>query len=306
MIWGQYIAALQDLVFAGSQEVFAGDSPVLVGVTDVELDADQVVLEDAVTFESTEFLVRVGAFLDGLGEGDDDQLVRGVVYAAGELVAAGDDVLIPEGQAAGWVSLTFPNAGLPLTPGDYQYGVQGGARGDNVRWFYSDIAGGVTTYAGSSFADGAPATVSGGTHIAHTALLFIETLSGVRIPTGVADDYLATLPFDITQRVFRAGGVLRPTVVSATASWYGTTFDPTTGANAIVRSDGPLADLVGERILVTRRGSTSDQQVAVYVHDEREFPDELADEDLLLSSRAFIALADPAVDSLEVTVGVLP
>jgi hypothetical protein len=41
------------------------------------------------------------------------------------------------------------------------------------------------------------------------------------------------------------------------------------------------------------------------VHDQRAFPDELADEDLLLSGRAFLALADLALDSLEVNVEVL-
>lgn len=137
------------------------------------------------------------------------------------------------------------------------------------------------------------------------APMLMETTNLIRIPTDVDDDYLSVLPFGVTQRVFGLGGVIRGSRVRATAGWYGRSFDPTDGAHAIVRTDGPLAELVGERVRVTRRAGGLRRSVAVYVHDEREFPDELDTEQILLGRRAFLELGNHALDNIETTVEVL-
>jgi hypothetical protein len=125
----------------------------------------------------------------------------------------------------------------------------------------------------------------------------------IRIPTNVDDAYLASLPFDVTQTVF-VGGTVRGSRRTTTAGWFGSNFDPTTGAVAIVRADSALSDLVGERIRATYRAGGQTRTVAVYVQDERAFPDDLT-EDLLLSRRAFFALANLALDDITVIVDVL-
>jgi hypothetical protein len=133
--------------------------------------------------------------------------------------------------------------------------------------------------------------------------LLLETAEVLRLPQNVPDDHYAAMPWDITQRVFGGSSVLRSSAQAATLGWYGRSFDPTSGAHAIVRQDGPLADLLGERIRITRR--TPDGNRTVSVHAEREMPDELDGYDLLVSRRAFFALANLAASEIAVTVEVL-
>jgi hypothetical protein len=182
--------------------------------------------------------------------------------------------------------------------------VHAGPVADGARYYVADSPGNRTSYT-APYVAGPPATLPSGSSASGPVVMFLETISAVDVPDDVPDDYLASLPFDLTQRVFGAAGVIAGSRVTAVAGWYGNTFDPTTGANAIVRYDGPLADLVGERILVSRRGTTDARSVAVYVHDERSFPDELATEDLVLSARAFLAIGNQTLDDLDVEVGIL-
>jgi hypothetical protein len=124
------------------------------------------------------------------------------------------------------------------------------------------------------------------------------------IPTNVPDEYLARLPWDVSQQALGTGGAVATTRQSAVAGWHGRTTDPETGAFCIVRSDGPLAELVGERLRITYRVGTIARSVAVYCHDEQDFG-EAADEDVSLTRRAMLALAPLARDSLPVEVEVL-
>lgn len=308
MIWGQYHALIDDFVLSGAPPVLVqvGGDTVTLGTSQQFIEANALIIVDAVAIDSEQHLVRVAAYLDGNGASDASQIVRGVIYRDGEIVAVGDPVTLVEGQPAGWVTLPFTPSGLRLPAASYRFGLHAGVTDEGGSYYLADIAGDLTVYTGLPFTDGPPAAVpGGGSHTDSLPLLFLETIAPVSVSSDVDDEYLATLPFDVAQRIFGAAGVIPSSVVTAVASWYGTEFDPAIGSVAIVRSDGPLADLVGERLLVRRRQPVVDRTVAVYVHDERTFPDSDTDADLLLSARAFLALADQAMDSLPVTVGIL-
>jgi hypothetical protein len=125
------------------------------------------------------------------------------------------------------------------------------------------------------------------------------------IPSNVPDGYLASLPWDVSQQALGAGGTISTSRLAATAGWHGPSTDPETGARCIVRTDGPLADLVGERLRITYRSGTRARQVVVYCHDEQDFGDEASEEDLSLTRRAMLALAPLALDSITVEVEVM-
>lgn len=308
MIFGQYIQALQNPVLAGAplQDVFVGPQLVVIGSVPETLRAHTVLLEDALALPDSQCLVRVVAYLDGQGLADAGQIVRGVIYDDdGNLVAAGVDVIVAADAPPAWVPLPFPDIGRLLAADSYQFGIHAGVTDQGAHFYIAETGGGITAYAGHPFTSGAPASVAGGVRTATPAMMYLETLAPLPAPTNVDDDYLATLPFDVAQRLLNAGGPIRGTRRSTVASWYGNTFDAIQGSNAIVRSNGPLSALVGERLRVTRRTGQGDRSVAVYIHDERSFPDELVDEQILLSARAFLALGNQALDELAVTVEVL-
>jgi hypothetical protein len=150
---------------------------------------------------------------------------------------------------------------------------------------------------------GPPPTVAGGTISPLEGTLIAEALAPWRAP-DVDDAALARLPWNVTQDALAATG---PTGAPrfASAGWHGPDTDAERPAFCIARSDGPLADLVGERLRVTRRTGTLERSVSVYCHDEQAFPAEAAGEDLSLTRRAFLALAPLWRDSLPVEVLVL-
>lgn len=124
-------------------------------------------------------------------------------------------------------------------------------------------------------------------------------------PANMPDDYLARLPWDQAQIALGMGGEISASRVPATAGWHGASIDPETGAFCIVRSDGPLASLVGERLRVTYRQGTLARQVVVFCHDLQDFGEQASDEDLSLTRRAMLALAPLALDSITVDVAVM-
>jgi hypothetical protein len=199
--------------FPASETLTAGSPPdtLLVGVDLLTLDAATValaasslVLADAITLASTQYLVRLAAYLDGDGTATADQTLRGVIYRNGKLVSAGNEVTVLEGQAPGWVSLRFPTAGLELPSGDYQIGVHAGPADNGSNFYIDDIAGGHTVYSGVPYASGPPASLpAGGSADPAPPLFFMEVLDPVRVASDVTDDYLAALPFDVAQRAFR-------------------------------------------------------------------------------------------------------
>jgi hypothetical protein len=84
-----------------------------------------------------------------------------------------------------------------------------------------------------------------------------------------------------------------------TLGWYGTTFHEERGSFAIVREDGPLADLVGDRLRLRYGKATP---VFVYCIGAREIADGY---DIVVPRRVFAALELLAVDRIDVIVEVL-
>lgn len=88
---------------------------------------------------------------------------------------------------------------------------------------------------------------------------------------------------------------------SATVGWHGTDANKETGAVALVSMDGPLTDLVGDLVRVTRiHGGVTQPSVIVYVIDRVD-----ADVEISLSRRAFQELGILANESIQALVEVL-
>lgn len=277
--------------------------PVVTGVTDRSFAGEDLFVINRVVPRDT-YLTRIGALLQG-SAGDVDQRVRAVLYSGNNLVAFSDETVVMHAQPEAW--LWFPMPALPLAAGTWRAGLHmGPAHGVISIKRFANGSGSYDDYLARPYAAGPPALLDSGDLTSSNVELnlVVETHDLVRVPTDVTDDYLATLPFDLAQRTFRAGATLRGTRRIAVAGWFGTTFDPHVGSVCLVRAGGPLADLVGERLLVSRRGGVP-RSVAVYATDVPDFPDDLAGEDLLLSARAFLALDNPGLDDLEVTVEIL-
>lgn len=309
MIYGESAFISGEAIIAGIplEDVFVDSELVISGAVSEPVRAHAVIINAAVEIPVQQYTVRIAAYLEGEPDSGSGTIVRGVIYTeGGALVASSDPVKIDADQDAGWVVFTFSNQlHSVIEPGNYRFGLHGGVTDGGARYYIAPGVTGRDSFYGHPFTDGAPQFITDGSPAEAPGIFFMEAINPIPLPTNVTDDYLATLPFDITQRIFLMSGPISSSKILARAGWYGTTFDPTNGANAIVRSDGPLADLVGERLLLTRRDEVSDRFVAVYVHDEREFPDEVADQDLLLTARAFLALGSQPLDGLDVEVATL-
>jgi hypothetical protein len=88
-------------------------------------------------------------------------------------------------------------------------------------------------------------------------------------PVDAADEYLAGLPWDQAQLALGRGAPISTSRRTAVCGWHGPSVDAETGAFAIVRSDGPLAGLVGERLQITYRAGTRERTIAVRREHER-------------------------------------
>ena len=138
-------------------------------------------------------------------------------------------------------------------------------------------------------------TVSGGASL--TLPERESSLVGLRIP----DDHMALFPWFESQRLLMFDTAPELAVPVATCGWHGTNFDPNRGAYAVVREDGPLGDLVGERLRLTYFPEPSlARSVVVYAITLGQ-----PMEDISLSRRAFMGLAPLAAGRVSVVVDVL-
>jgi hypothetical protein len=246
-------------------------------------------------------VASVSALVDGQGPGVGAATIYPAVYdAGGSLIAVGDGVVIPDGDGTAWRTLPLTMPGVAIAE---SMSIAIRASGpDNAARLYG-FAHDVDAVTLSAVAD-APADLSGATPSTREGSLFADVFEAWSAP-AVEDAALARLPWSLSQRVLRASGPIASSRRAAVCGWHGPSTDVEQGANAIVRSDGPLADLVGERLQVTYRLGTLRRTVAVYCGDEQAFPGAAAAEDLSLSRRAFMALAPLASDDITVEVQVL-
>lgn len=117
------------------------------------------------------------------------------------------------------------------------------------------------------------------------------------IPPLIPTEQLAAMGWASSQRGLGGSVVSRPEI-TVSAEWHGTgEVDSNRGAFAVVAEGGPLADAVGDVLLVKRGRATA----YVYVTASS---DEL-DMDLSLARRAFMQLGDLSEESLPVRVQVV-
>lgn len=251
-------------------------------------------------------LVRLAAHLDGLGGVQGQQAVFGVLYdSSGRRRAASGPVAVVSGQVAGIVDFVLPD-GVMLEGGVYWAGVSSGPAGGVVRFASQPLDRSTVDAlhrAGVEFAGAPPATVAGALApdpAAPVPAVYVHAVDRFVVP-AVPDEELLTLPWEVAQGALSATGPVPGTGRRAVIGWHGPMTDATECA-AIVRSDGPLADLVGQRVRLTRRIGPRRREVAVYVADEQPWPGGFEPEDLSVSRRAWLELGDWALDSLEVTV----
>lgn len=105
--------------------------------------------------------------------------------------------------------------------------------------------------------------------------------------------------FPESQRLW-AGPSTRLAAIAASCGWHGGDFSSEVGATALVARGSAYEDLVGEIVRVTRRRTTGDRSVLVYV---LETADRQAD--ISLQRRAFSALGHLANEELTVELDVV-
>lgn len=200
------------------------------------------------------------------------------------ITAAGAHGSLFVGKIAGTVDFTSPTVGPWFDgnePGYLWWGFERQSR--------SGIGTGV--FGGSA---GVPAPLAIGLFPAERLPFFLVTSGEQRTP-DIPDEELAAYGWNTAQKML-AGPVTGAPLAAATAEWHHTTLDPHEGAFALVRSGGPLEELVGDVIRVSHGG----RSLYAYVVDAT---DDL-DADLSLARRAFLALDDLSLDEVSVTVEV--
>jgi hypothetical protein len=249
----------------------------------------------------TEGLAKVQAYLDGGGGESGSQSVRPAFYDAEHhmLMAVGDPITVTAGDPPRWLDLrlSIEYIGQPIMGEHFRVALHSGRTSGVARVATEPGPGQLWT---DSYADGpdemCPASPTA-IQLPSSALL----TSAVWDPTKPeADDlHYSRYAHATAQAVFRKSTPDHTTQRFATCEWYGGRLSEEQGSNALVRSEGPLAELVGERLMVTNPATGAN--VAVYCHAENS----QVVTDLSLSRRAFMEVAYLSTEQLDVIVEVL-
>jgi len=130
------------------------------GAATVNLDLDRELLSDSFEIDVEVTLAKLTAYVDGLRAGGNDQeIVATLRDADGDLLAYSDPVIVEAGQTAGWVDWSFPTP-RTIEPGDYYFGLLGGAGNAARAYGTDDLSGRVGT---DTYSDGPSATLPAGT-----------------------------------------------------------------------------------------------------------------------------------------------
>lgn len=225
---------------------------------------------------------------DGSAAGS--QQLRGVLYrgnaADAPLVAVGASFVVADAAAAAWYELGLQ--GVELDAGVYCFGLQAGA----VSLAAAILRTSAVTAITDTYADGAAAVL--GAVAADSRPAFYADVSPAWAPPAIPDEELAQRGWVSSQ--IALGGAPSGAARQARAEWHGTSIDARRGALALVRDDGVLADLVGERVRVTFGARSAN----VYVVASSDI-----DEDISLTRRAWMALANASRDFIDVRVEVI-
>lgn len=261
-------------------------------------------------------LSKMTLYVDGNAGGLTEQWLRASVHdSTGAAVATSDVVTVVSGQAASFVDfsfLTVSPGGAAVSAGTYEMLVHAGGA-EEVARFYVDLCSG--WYAGPNsvdvsgnlgwtfgaangtvgddpFEDGPPDSTSGSTDPVLIPA-YLTAFATYAPSTVLSEREYANLPYPDALSVLASTSPDRSTEMRASCGWHGTSFAPESGALAIVKKDGILADYVGERVRVE-----CDERVTyAYVYDARDII-----EDLSLTRRGYIDLAEPNVEELDVVV----
>lgn len=244
---------------------------------------------------------KLSCYMDGSGAANGEQVFRAVIYDdTGNLVGESPEVVIPDLNDPQWFDFVFARP-VALTEGDYAFGVHAGDPSTAARLYTASGGTNLSTET-DTYSDGAAAT--GFAPIYGSGELGVFATFAYAWTPPVEDDfYLANLGYPSAQAALGDAEADKRTKRRVTAAWHGTYLDPQSqGASlAVAQLNGTLTDLVGERVRVT----SGTRSTVVFVHRETDL-DLDDDTQISLSRRAWLALARPAEDTLQVTVEVIP
>lgn len=167
-----------------------------------------------------------------------------------------------------------------------------------LRWSITGITA-LSLLNADTYSDGASNPFGSATESVYDLTLFATYITEPVLPE--ADDfYYARLPFDLAQSALDTGKAVGEPVRIGRLGWHGTRIDPERGSFAVVDADGPLADLVGERVRITSGRGEIQRSVIAYCHNRATLG-----EDMSVTRRLFLALAVPGDDSLSVEVEII-
>lgn len=247
------------------------------------------------------YVSKLALYGDSFTIGDPGtQPLRGLIYdTADALLAVGDPVDVPRGEQQAWINLPF---GAPVHlpgPGYYDIGMHIGLPSNLIRMQRGTAAEGFGSFSdGDTYSDGPSDPWGNRNHYPWQMCIYAIYSSVWNVPDDITDQEIARLPFYEAQAEFARGAPDPLQRYIAQCGWHGTVVDEEVDSFALVRADGPLADLVGERLKITRVDRP--RTVYAYCHDEADLPDEIS-----LPQRLFLALGFLASDNLRVRVEVM-
>jgi hypothetical protein len=128
-----------------------------VGTSNNPLDADAKVV-NLMSSPTAGTVVKVQGYLDGLGSASGSQKIKVVAYALsggvpGALLGASNEVTIQHGQAAGWVTFTFPSS-VSVPAGEVAFGYHRGGPTNRLIRAWADAATGTRKSNADSYSNG--------------------------------------------------------------------------------------------------------------------------------------------------------
>lgn len=245
--------------------------------------------------------IKLSAYLDGLGPSSGEQVLRGfIIDVTANTIEVTDEVVVEDDAEAIWVDLTFAER-VPVVAGStYRIGLAFGDSDTCARLYLDGTTDGKRK--ADTYSDGTVTTFSSPTAIGEPAV-FATYITPATTPEPNEDDaYYARRAFDSAQAVLGSTGAVLGSRTNGSCGWHGTWLDPEPqgGSFAIVQEDGPMAEMVGDRVRI----STSDgRSVAAYVHRAMDL--DADGDDISVSRRLFAELGLLAQESLSVQVEVL-